>query len=637
VEWPFQVFIVDPHDLTQDFALSTEDAELVLESLQGDRSAYGRLVRKHQDAAFGLGLSYVRDRDDAADLVQDAFVQAYLKLDSLRDPAAFGSWLRSILVNVARQSLRRRQNVVVEHLNPDATTPDLGRQAAERHSERESQAGVWGGISELPEIYRTPIILHHISGLPYEQIADFLAVPVSTVRGRLQKGRTKLRETIEKGTIMATVDVSEKVEEMICRIAREEITAEIDPGESGHLFLSLDVPTEVRIVGHQGNNVIITGHKTAVGTSQEQAEDVLHSIEFRHDEVEDWIEAGQHEGEKFCGTNKIGSGKLVANIRKSGGRVTIFDGTRVEWGLVGYLDDYFPHLMPTRELLTRMREIVPRSALRASLVYRHVTDLTIPQSLMSDELREGFSSNAHVDGRVHGQTGKASLEISVPEGMSVTLGGRTMGDSSVRKIGGNVLALRCPIEAIEGVKGDVGLLYASAKRVRNCGGDLVSFYHDRWDGGRWLDGKRLRTEPSPMSIKNVIGHIELDVGNVDVELREPSGSVAVKNRTGKTELTGRRLPGDKQCRIENRAGDIVLKVSEEVLRERHIAASALSGEMDYRILSELLDSVRTANNPQMMLISNQPVRDSRDPDINDLEADIFAVAEYGDIRFELLK
>ena len=617
--------------------MSTEDAELVRESLQGDRSAYGRLVRKHQDAAFGLGLSYVRDREDAADLVQDAFVQAYLKLDSLRDPASFGSWLRSILVNFARQALRKRQNVVAEHLNPDTTTPDLGRQAAEKHSERESQAEVWGGISELPEIYRTPIILHHISGLPYEQIADFLAIPVSTVRGRLQKGRTKLRETIKKGTIMAMADVSEKVEEMICRIAREEIEAEIDPGESGHLFLSLDVPTEVWIAGHQGDKVIITGHKTAVGTGQEQAEDVLHSIELKHDEVDDWIEAGQHEGERFCGTNQTRTGKLEANIRKSGGRVTLFDGGRVPWGLVGYLDDYFPHLKPNPELLSRMREMVPRPALRVSLIYNQVTDLTIPQSLMNDQLREGFRSNAHVDGRVHGQAGKASLEVRVPATMAVTFGIVTTGRSSVKGIDGNVLVLRCLTDEIEGVKGDVGLLHASARTVRNCDGNLVCLYHERPDGGRWRDGKRHRTEPRPMLIEGVTGDVELDVGNVDVLLREPRGKVTVRNRTGKTELACHRLPDSGQCRIESRSGEVVIRVSEEILREKHIAVSALSGELDYRILSELLDSVRTANNPEMMLMSNRPVRDSRNPDVNDLEADVFAVAEYGDIRFELLK
>ena len=140
-----------------------------------------------------------------------------------------------------------------------------------------------------------------------------------------------------------------------------------------------------------------------------------------------------------------------------------------------------------------------------------------------------------------------------------------------------------------------------------------------------------------MLIEGVTGDVELDVGNVDVLLREPRGKVTVRNRTGKTELACHRLPDSGQCRIESRSGEVVIRVSEEILREKHIAVSALSGELDYRILSELLDSVRTANNPEMMLMSNRPVRDSRNPDVNDLEADVFAVAEYGDIRFELLK
>ena len=88
-----------------------DDAAFVLRCLRGERCAYDALVRKYQNAAFGLALSYMRSGQDAEDLVQEAFVRGYLHLDSLDQPSSFGPWLKSIVVNCARQIFRRRSAI----------------------------------------------------------------------------------------------------------------------------------------------------------------------------------------------------------------------------------------------------------------------------------------------------------------------------------------------------------------------------------------------------------------------------------------------------------------------------------------------------------------------------------------------
>ena len=616
-----------------------DDALLVTTSLTGDRCAYEDLVRKYQNAVFGLAFSYVRNEQDAEDLVQDAFIKGYLRLETLADPARFGSWVRSIAVNEARQHLRKRRTVTARALNLDGAALAMERQALDDYRQEQIQAEIWEEVNALPELYRTPVILHYANRLSYEQIADFLGLEVSTVRGRLQKARAKMRTALEEEMVMKTVDVVDKVKEQIYKIARAEISAEIDPGRARHIVLHLDVPTSLQVVGHEGGKVLIRGHKVAVGDSQEGAEEVLSHIQLRHDEVEDWVEAGKHEGEQFHGTDTNSAGEPVACVSKSGGRgLKAFDQasshTATGPGSIGGTD-LFPHLAPGQDLLDRMRGAVPRGAHRVSLIFDKITDLVVPRAQVDDRLREGFSSNYWGPDWVHGHTGKARLEVSVPAGVTVSLVGQTVGATRVEGVRANVLSVGGRVAEIEDVEGDLFLLHTHVGSVKNLKGDLLQFCHERDENGRWGDGKRARPGLHKSELIDVRGDIELDVGHVDLSVHDPGGHVSIQNRTGSTTVSANLWTDGKRWRLENRTGDVAIQLPATVFEEQLISGSALAGEVDYSAIDR--EGLLTANSPAYMIFSTRRSYRDQEVKVNYLHSDVLVTAEGGNIRFGVLQ
>lgn len=611
-----------------------DDAHLVTRSLGGDRRAYEALVCKYQNAAFGLAFSYVRNAQDAEDLVQDAFIRGYLRLETLDDPARFGSWIKAIVVNGTRQLFRQRHAVTARALNLEGAVPELERQAVEDYRQRQADRALWAEVSALPEIYRTALILHYANRLSYDEVAGFLGLPVSTVRGRLQKARGKLRTMLTEDMAMEKVDVTEAVREAICKIARREIHEEVDLGDATHVNLKFGVPTDVRVVGHSGRHVLVRGHLTAVGESPEQAATILSHIEFRHDEVDDWVEAAIPEGEKFCGTDRTSDGQVVANIQKSGGKDTSFDGDPESFGHGLMIEDVFPHMAPSRELLEQIRNAFPKRAHRVMLVNRKVTDMVLPRSALTDEVREGFSINSDWGEGAHGPVGRAVLEVAVPQGVAVTTGAG--GRMVVQGLSGNMLCRHGNIEKIVDVQGDVFLLHSYVQSIANVKGNVLGFYHDRKDTGQWQDGRRPRPEPEPMALKNVRGDIELDVGSLNLKISSAGGNVKVRNRTGNTTISAPAWAEGTHWRLESQGGKITVRLSEDLIRERHISGTTLSGEFNYAVPEELLGACLKACNTKMMLFSTRPWFADRQEQVDHLNADIWMVSESGDIKVDRL-
>jgi len=173
-----------------------EDAALVGRVLDGEVEAYSQLVRKYQSAVYGLAYHLVGNFADAEDLAQEAFLRAYLDLGQLRQPEKFAAWLRQVTTNICRMWLRKRREDVVP-LDAKEILEMQGQQFLppdEELERRELHDAVMKAVAELPEHYRLAVTLYYLDGLSYQQIGDFLGVPVSTVRGRLHKARRKLKQ-----------------------------------------------------------------------------------------------------------------------------------------------------------------------------------------------------------------------------------------------------------------------------------------------------------------------------------------------------------------------------------------------------------------------------------------------------------
>ena len=184
-----------------------DDAQLIKQALAGEPAAFGQLVQKYQDRLHNTVVHVVGNAEDAKDVVQEAFVQAFLKLESFQGISAFYTWLYRIAFNVAATHYRRRgamRSAEQIALTGGYMRNSVGhpRHAVDGPSERleseERCRQVRQAISRLAEEHRMVIVLREIDGCCYETIAEILDLPVGTVRSRLYRARMQLREELKE-------------------------------------------------------------------------------------------------------------------------------------------------------------------------------------------------------------------------------------------------------------------------------------------------------------------------------------------------------------------------------------------------------------------------------------------------------
>ena len=166
------------------------DSELVVAARAGDRAAFTGLLDRHEPAVRVVTRRLLGE-DDAADVIQEAFLQAYLGLDRLRDPARFGPWLCAIAVNLAKMLLRERRPVL-----PLSDYPDP------RNGEESAEIGelVASALEALPRREREAVLLTY-AGLSSPEVAEVVGDRPGTVRVRLHRARGRLRAG-ELGTLI---------------------------------------------------------------------------------------------------------------------------------------------------------------------------------------------------------------------------------------------------------------------------------------------------------------------------------------------------------------------------------------------------------------------------------------------------
>jgi RNA polymerase sigma factor (sigma-70 family) len=164
---------------------------LVERSQLGDLDAYGQLVLKLQDMAYGYGYSLLGDFHSAEDAAQEAFIEAYRNLGRLRDPAAFPGWFRRIVFSRCQRLLRRKRPSTIAL---DVTLVTRESDPSEIAAGAELKGSVLAAIAALSEAERTATTLFYINGYSQEEIAGFLEVPVTTVKNRLYTSRKRLKE-----------------------------------------------------------------------------------------------------------------------------------------------------------------------------------------------------------------------------------------------------------------------------------------------------------------------------------------------------------------------------------------------------------------------------------------------------------
>jgi RNA polymerase sigma factor (sigma-70 family) len=166
--------------------------------------AFGAIVRRYQDFAFACAYAVLGDFHLAEDTAQESFITAWRFLDTLREPAAFGGWLRRIVLTQCNRLTRglRLDSIplaLANELQSTLPTPDI---AAELH---ERQASVHAAIRALPEHERMPTVLFYIGDYSQQEIASLLDVPVGTIKKRLFSARQRLRERMDDDMVRETL------------------------------------------------------------------------------------------------------------------------------------------------------------------------------------------------------------------------------------------------------------------------------------------------------------------------------------------------------------------------------------------------------------------------------------------------
>jgi RNA polymerase sigma-70 factor (ECF subfamily) len=185
------------------------DQQIVAWAQDGDEPAFRELVRRYQRPVFSLIYRMVRDREIAEDLAQETFIRVLNAIDSYRPEHKFSSWIFKIANNAAIDHLRRREpDLLSLEGAPDATSAERQEATAlqvrdrtesplEELEARELGSHIERAIGRLRPEYRACILLRHVEGRPYEEIAGILGLPLGTVKTYIHRARAELRESLE--------------------------------------------------------------------------------------------------------------------------------------------------------------------------------------------------------------------------------------------------------------------------------------------------------------------------------------------------------------------------------------------------------------------------------------------------------
>ena len=185
------------------------DADVVSLAQRGNEGAFRELIRRYERPVFSLIYRMVRDSAAAEDLAQDSFIKVLNHLDKYRPEFKFSSWLFKIANNVAIDHLRRRQvDTISMDGSPHATTAaeveatsfdieDTAENALDELAARELGGAIEQAIGRLRPEYRNCIMLRHVEGRSYEEIAATLDLPLGTVKTYIHRARHQLRDALK--------------------------------------------------------------------------------------------------------------------------------------------------------------------------------------------------------------------------------------------------------------------------------------------------------------------------------------------------------------------------------------------------------------------------------------------------------
>ena len=198
-------------DLASAIGIRTGEASLVADLKAGSEEAFAQLIAQYHQPIYSLIVRSLNDPCDAPDITQEVFIKVFRSIRSFHGDASLRTWLYRIALHEASNQRRwwsrhKRQEVTIdvpaesedsgEGFSLASTLADQGDSPFDHASQNETRIRVEACLRQLPEVFRTVVVLREIEGFAYEEIAEILGVNIGTVKSRLTRGRATLRSLL---------------------------------------------------------------------------------------------------------------------------------------------------------------------------------------------------------------------------------------------------------------------------------------------------------------------------------------------------------------------------------------------------------------------------------------------------------
>ncbi|HYV47371.1 MAG TPA: sigma-70 family RNA polymerase sigma factor [Myxococcaceae bacterium] len=191
--------------------MATDDLTLVKRVKTGDQRAFKLLVERYQRKIYAVALGMVKDKEEALDVSQEAFVKVYKYLDHFKGDSSFYTWLYRITVNICIDALRKKQALRGEQVELDeavkmdtaeanigALGSRLGTNPQKSALRKELAEKIQQALETVPEKHRAILLLREVEGMSYEDLSRTLQIPKGTVMSRLFHARTKVQKILSE-------------------------------------------------------------------------------------------------------------------------------------------------------------------------------------------------------------------------------------------------------------------------------------------------------------------------------------------------------------------------------------------------------------------------------------------------------
>lgn len=166
------------------------NSSLLKKSKKGDKKAFSTLIEQEKLKLYKMAYLYMKNEDDALDIVQETVMKAFVNINSLKEEKYFSTWITRILINTSLEAIRKNNNVIPIHELVQE------QEIANQHEER---MDLFSAISNLEEKYKTVIILKYYKDLTVPDISEILQCPQGTVKTNLHRGINELKKMLSQG------------------------------------------------------------------------------------------------------------------------------------------------------------------------------------------------------------------------------------------------------------------------------------------------------------------------------------------------------------------------------------------------------------------------------------------------------